>query len=124
MFHKRSFKLLSALGVVAIVVALVISAGGTAPQTASAGKAALPKNLDRGPELWVPSASQPSRATPLDLHERHPESIAYRQSEHVAGDELKQGAPVDQQTRDAIQARWLAQHGDDNRTCVLLCGGR
>jgi hypothetical protein len=30
---------------------------------------------------------------------------------------------LDQQTRDAIQARWLAQHGDTNRTCVLLCGG-
>jgi hypothetical protein len=27
-------------------------------------------------------------------------------------------------SRDASQARWLAQHGGTGRTCVLLCGGR
>jgi hypothetical protein len=51
MFRKRLFKLPVALGAAAIVVGLAISAGVAAPQTVSTGATALPKNLDRGPEL-------------------------------------------------------------------------
>jgi len=34
------------------------------------------------------------------------------------------GPTLDQSTREAIQARWLARYGGTQRTCVLLCGGR
>ncbi|HLF25847.1 MAG TPA: hypothetical protein VJG32_05885 [Anaerolineae bacterium] len=51
-----------------------------------AGKAALPKNLDRGPELWTPGARQTSSAVALEPHERNPLLSAYRQREQWASD--------------------------------------
>jgi hypothetical protein len=120
MSTSRLFNLFVALALV-VVTALTIHAGIATSQAVSTNPAAPAKNLDRGPELWGQDASQPSRAAALDPHERNPKLIEYREQQRAAGNRL--GTLLDHQTRDAIQARWLAQHGGTNRTCVLLCGG-
>jgi hypothetical protein len=115
------FNVIVALALV-VVTALTVHAGIATSQTVSTNTAALAKNLDRGPESWEQEANQPSYAAALDPHERNPKLIEYRERQRAAGNTL--GISLDRQVRDAIQARWLAQHGGTNRTCVLLCGGQ
>jgi hypothetical protein len=121
MSTSRLFNVFVALALVA-VTALTIHAGIATSQAVSTNPAAPAKHLDRGPELWGQDARQPSHAAALDPHERNPNLIEYREQPRAAGNRLE--TPLDQQTRDAIQARWMAQHGGTNRTCVLLCGGQ
>ena len=123
MRRERLFSLIVVIGAMAMAITLASRAGDAASQTVSTSTSALPKNLDRGPELRAQDTSQPSNATALDPHERNPWLNEYWQGQRAAENALRRGAVLDQQTRDAIRARWLALYSGTNRTCVLLCGG-
>jgi hypothetical protein len=72
----------------------------------------------------VQDASQSSDAIALDPHERDPWLAEYRQRQYIANHALRTGASLDQPAREAMRARWLAQYGGTNRTCLLPCGGQ
>jgi hypothetical protein len=120
MSTNRLFDVFVALALV-VVTALTVHAGIATSQTVSTSTAAPARNQDRVPVLGGQQAKQPSAAAALDAYDRNPELIIHQQWQRAAGNTL--GTPLDRQTRNAIQARWLARYGGTNRTCVLLCGG-
>ena len=127
MRSNRLFKLIVAIGTMALAIAPTFNAGAAAPRYTSADKAPLDQH-DRHPSL----ASE--AVTAFDVEQAR---ISWRTTAPAVpaqGDTVlsvssekgrrSTGITLDQQTRDAIQARWLTQHGGTHRTCVLLCGGR
>jgi hypothetical protein len=65
----------------------------------------LPKNLDRGPELWT--------------------QIEYQQGEQLASDSVyARWVAHAQKLLSATRSERSERQLPDNRTCVLLCGGR
>jgi hypothetical protein len=136
MSTSRLFDVFVALAL-AIVAALTIHLGIATSEVMSSPKAVIDQH-ERHLAFANPSATLAEQAR-----------LAYRQGEWNAGNsaaspafDVEQarigwraatsassaqnltGRTLNQQTRDAIQARWLAQHGGTNRTCVLLCGGQ
>ena len=115
MRSNRLSKLIVAIGTMALAIALTINAGSAAPRVAPTDEALLLNRHD--PRFTEASDAE----TVLDGEQAR---IKWRASTPVAAAQNSTGRTLDQQTRDAIQARWLARHGGTNRTCVLLCGGR
>ncbi len=121
MSTNRLFNVFVVLALV-VVTALTIHAGIATSQTVSASTAASARNQDRAPGLGVQQANQPPAAASLDAYDRNPKLIVHQAWQRAAGNTLS--TSLDQQTPDAIQARWLARYGGTNRSCVLLCGRR
>ena len=108
-------KLIVAIGTMALAIALTINAASAAPRVAPTDEALLLNRHD--PRFTEASDAQ----TVLDGEQTR---IKWSAISPVAAAQNSTGRTLNQQTRDAILARWLARHGGTNRTCVLLCGGR
>ncbi len=141
MSTNRWFTLLIVIALVTVVT-LASSAGAAAPQVASIGKATLPKNLDRGPEL--PAASRANAAAQALAEHRLRESGGASNPVSPWDEVTLFEALAEHRAResgraaysDSVYARWVARaqklwnatRGErqppDNRACVLLCGGR
>jgi hypothetical protein len=142
MRNNRLFGLIVVIGAMALTIALTFNAWAAAPQIASSDQAPSPASsvkarIPRAAATQIepvdgalllnrhdPRFSVASDAmTALDVEQTR---ISWGMSASVAFNKSQNstGRTLDQQTRDAIQARWLAQHGGTNRTCVLLCGGQ
>jgi len=113
MRSNRLSKLIVAIGTMALAIALTINAEAAAPQAAFGGKALFDQHDHHQSFAF-------EAVTTLDIEQAR---INWRASTPVASAQNSTGYTLDQQSRDAIQARWLARHGRTNRTCVLLCGG-
>ena len=127
MRSNRLFKLIVAIGTMALAIALTFNAGAAAPQVASGESAQLNRHdprftvaSDAGTAFDVEQAriSWRTTASAVPAQDNSALSVSSEKGRRSTG------ITLDQQTRDAIQARWLTQHGGTNRTCVLLCGGR
>jgi hypothetical protein len=116
MRNNRFFSLIMVIGVMALAIALVANTGTAATQRASIDGALLLNRHNPRPEAagQVAMASDAGQASA-------PDNVTLSVSPH--GGRRSTGITLDQRTRDAIQARWLARYGGTNRTCVLLCGG-
>jgi hypothetical protein len=128
MRNNRSFSLIVAIGAMVLTIALVSNAGAAAthsspldealslnrhdPRFSVASDAGTAFELEQARINWGTSASAASAQD--DVRRVMPSN----KSQNPAGNTLNQ------RTRDTLQARWLAQYGGTNRTCVLLCGGR
>ena len=124
MRSNRLFSLIVTIGAMALAIALTINAGAAAPQVASSDEALLLNQhdsrfsaaSDAGTAFAVEQA-RISRGASASAASAQDDAARSPKGQHFTGSTLNH------QTRDAIQARWLAQHGGTNRTCVLLCGG-
>ena len=114
MRNNRLFSLILVIGAMALAIALTFNAGSAASQVAPTDEALLLNRHD-------PRFTEASDAETVPDGEQT--RINWRASSPVAAAQNSTGYTLDQQSRDAIQARWLAQHSGTNRTCVLLCGG-
>ena len=152
MRNNRLFSLIVVIGAMALAIALTINAGGAAPQIVSSDEAPSPSSaLEAGiagaavnqiapidGALLVnrhdPRSSVASDAVmAFDVEQARSSGRADASGASGQDDAGRSGSSnksqnsasnmLDQRTRDAIQARWLAQYGGTNRTCVLLCGG-
>jgi hypothetical protein len=111
---NRLFSLIVAIGTMALAIALTINAGAAASSIASVGNAPLDQH-DRHLELAC------EVVTAFDVEQAR---LSWEVSVPVVSAQNSASSALDQQTREATQTRWLAQHGGTNRTCVLLCGGQ
>ena len=116
MRNNRLFSLIVAIGAMALTIALVSNAGTVATRSAPIDEALSLNRHDPRPGI----ASQV--ATAFDVRWAGASDDAALSMSSQRG-RRSTGITLDQRTRDAIQARWLAQYGGTNRTCVLLCGG-
>jgi hypothetical protein len=121
--HDSRFSVASDAGTAFAVEQARISAGAAAsdealllnqhdPRFSAAGDAGTAFELEQA--RISRGASAPAASAQDDAGRFMPSN----KSQNPAGNALNQ------QMRDVIQARWLAQHGGTSRTCVLLCGGR
>jgi hypothetical protein len=136
MSTSRLFNVFVALALV-VVTALTVHAGIATSEVVSSPKAVLDQH-ERHPAFANPSAALAEQARlayrrgewnagnsvaspAFDMEQAR---LSWRASTPVASAQNSTGRTLNQQTRDAIQAWWLAQHAGTNRTCVLLCGGQ
>ncbi len=114
---NRLFSLIMVIGALAVMIGLVSTSAGTAAtQSAPVDEALSLNRHDPRSEVasQVAAASAAGRVgSPGDTTLL----ASPQQGRRPAGIRL------DQRTRDAIRARWLARYGGTNRTCMLLCGG-
>jgi len=128
MRNNRIFSLIVAIGAMALAITLTINAGGAAPQVVASDKALLLNQHD--PRFSAASDAGTAFALELARISRGATALAASAPDYAARlmsshkSQNSTGNALDGQTRQAIQIRWLAQHGGTNRTCVLLCGGR
>ncbi len=125
--HDSRFSAASDAGTAFAAEQARISAGAAAPQVASSDEALLLNQhdprfsaaSDAGTAFAVEQAriSRGASAPAASAQDDAGRFMPSNKSQNPAGNALNQ------QMRDVIQARWLAQHGGTNRTCVLLCGG-
>jgi hypothetical protein len=137
MFTSRLFNVFVAVALV-MVTAFTIQAAIATSEVLSSPKAALDQ-YERRPTFANPGAAAVAgqarlahrrgewnagnsiAATAFDVEQAR---LSWRVGMLAASAQNVTGHTLNQQTRDAVQARWAARHGDDNRTCVLLCGGQ
>ena len=116
MRNNRLFSLIVVMGAMALTIALVSNAGTVATRSAPIDEALSLNRHDPRPGVasYVVTAFDVGQAGAPDDPALSVSSQRGRRST---------GITLDQRTRDAIQARWLARRGGTNRTCVSLCGG-
>jgi hypothetical protein len=117
MRNNRLFSLIVVIGAIALTIGFVSNAGTAATQKSASIDEALSLNRhDPRPSAasYVEASHDVGWASVLDDTALSASSQQGRRSTGIA---------LDRRTRDVIQARWLAQYGGTNRTCVLLCGG-
>ena len=136
MSTNRLFNVFVALALV-MVTALTIHAGIATSEVVSNSKVVFDQHerqvtyVNPGADLgdkarlayrrgeW--NAGSNVAATAFDVEQAR---LSWEVSAPAASAQNSAGSTLDQQRRDAIQARWLAQPGSTHRTCVLLCGGQ
>jgi hypothetical protein len=139
MRNNRLFSLIVVIGAIALIIAFVSNAGTAATQSALIDETLSLNRHDARPGAasYVATAHDVGWAGALDdSGDRGGGAVggAHDVGWAIALDNTALSAPtqqgrrstgiaLDRKTRDAIQARWLAQYGSTNRTCVLLCGG-
>jgi hypothetical protein len=116
MRKNRLFSLMVVIGVMALAIALVSNDGAAATQSAPSDEALSLNRHDPRPGV----ASYVAMAHDVGWAGASDDAALFTSSQRGRS---ATGITLDRRTRDAIQARWLAQHGGTNRTCVLLCGG-
>ncbi len=116
MRNNRLVSLIVVAGAIVLLIALVSTTGTVATQGAPNDEALSLNRRDprSGSASYVVAVSAMRPADALD-------NAALAVSSQ--GGQRSAGITLNQRTRDAIQARWLARYGGTSRTCVLLCGG-